>query len=532
LTISGRPPTADAAVYPLAAERDGLRAFESLEKRFHTLREPSPVRHCVYLDTFDWRLHQRGLSLASRAIEGVTALELESEHDRLQCRLVNGALPAFAADLPSGRLQERIAPLIEVRRLLPLAMLETTGQILRVLGNQEKTVARVVVEWTSVTAPGAEGPVRQLPPVLRMLPVRGYPAAATRVTRHIEDQVGLTAGHQPPFADAMQALGRRPGDYSSKPTARLSPSLRADHAAAAICLGLLDNMVANEDGVRRDLDVEFLHDFRVSVRRTRSALAQLRNVFSRNDASYFQNEFKWLGSVTGAVRDLDVYLLRMDEYRASLPAVAGAHLAPLNRFLRRHRSAERRRLVAALRSRRYRKLVHDWREFLAGNIAGEPPPSNARRPVVEVASGRIWRAYRRVYHHGRKIDSDTAAEALHELRIDCKKLRYLLEFFYHLYDEGSIKPLLKSLKRLQDNLGDYNDLEVQQRALQQFAHQMEEEELASVDCLLAMGRLLDHLVHRQASERRRVTTCFQRFSAADNQTRFKRLFKLSQQAHQ
>jgi CHAD domain-containing protein len=138
--------------------------------------------------------------------------------------------------------------------------------------------------------------------------------------------------------------------------------------------------------------------------------------------------------------------------------------------------------------------------------------------------------YRRIERDGRKTNSDTPAEVLHELRIDCKKLRYLLEFFYSLYDEDDIAPLLKTLKRLQDNLGDFNDLDVQQRTLQQFAHQMEDEELASVDCLLAMGRLLDHLLHRQAAERKRFKTCFSRFSAPENKKRFKRLFEQSRQA--
>ncbi len=508
MTTSGRALSGDAAVYPLPAEGDGVRALESLEGSFSTLRESSPKRHKVYLDTFDWRLHHQGLSLCSRGHEGVTALELKSDHDRLECRLANGAPPAFAVDLPPGPMHERIAPLIALRRLLPLARLKTTGQILRVLDDQEKTVARVVVECTTVTAPDTEVSVRQLPPILRVIPVRGYPGAARRVVRHLEEQVGLAPGDWQPFADALEAVGRQPGDYSSKPTVRLSRDLRADQAAAAVCRRLLDNMVANEDGVGHDLDVEFLHDFRVSVRCTRSALAQLEGVFAPDAAARFHREFKWLGSVTGAVRDLDVYLLKMDEYRANLPADAAEALAPLNAFLRRHRSAERRRLVAALRSRRYAKLVENWRAFLDGDIAGDSPPADARRSVVDVACARIWRAYRRIHRRGRKIDADTPSGALHDLRIDCKKLRYLLEFFYHLYDEEDIAPLLKSLKRLQDNLGDFNDREVQQRTLQQFAHQMEEEELASVDCLLAMGRLLDHLLHQQASERRRFATCF------------------------
>jgi CHAD domain-containing protein len=533
---SGRAVSCDAAVYPLAAEGDGPRALESLEACFATLREASPVCHRVYLDTFDWRLHRQGLRLCSRGIEkGATILELVSEGDRcegdrLECRLANGTLPAFAADVPAGTMHARIAPLIESRRLLPLASLETTGQTLRVLDDQEKTVARVVVERTAVTTPENGESVAQLPPILRLEPLRGYPAAARRVARHLEDRVGLAAGDWQPFTDALEAVGRSPGAYGTRPAIKLSGDMRAGQAVAAVCRRLLDNMVANEDGMRRDLDVEFLHDFRVGVRRTRSALAQLKHVIAPEAARRFRREFKWLGSVTGAVRDLDVYLLKMDEYRNNLPADAAEDLAPLDEFLRRRRRTERRRMLAALRTRRYRNLVGDWRAFVDGDIAGDSPPVDSASTVEEVATDRIRRAYRRIERDGRKTNSDTPAEVLHELRIDCKKLRYLLEFFYSLYDEDDIAPLLKTLKRLQDNLGDFNDLDVQQRTLQQFAHQMEDEELASVDCLLAMGRLLDHLLHRQAAERKRFKTCFSRFSAPENKKRFKRLFEQSRQA--
>ena len=41
----------------------------------------------------------------------------------------------------------------------------------------------------------------------------------------------------------------------------------------------LQTLRINEDGVRKDLDSEFLHDFRVAVRRTRSALSQIKGVF-------------------------------------------------------------------------------------------------------------------------------------------------------------------------------------------------------------------------------------------------------------
>ena len=52
---------------------------------------------------------------------------------------------------------------------------------------------------------------------------------------------------------------------------------------------------------------------------------------------------------------------------------------------------------------------------------------------------------------GTAIDDDTPAEDLHELRKVGKELRYLLEFFASLYPAEVVKPLVKSLKGLQDH---------------------------------------------------------------------------------
>ena len=145
--------------------------------------------------------------------------------------------------------------------------------------------------------------------------------------------------------------------------------------------------------------------------------------------------------------------------------------------------------------------------------------------ATDVASDRIWRAYRRVTRHGRAIGPETPGEGLHDLRIDCKKLRYLLEFFDSLYVAEEIAPPIKELKRLQDNLGEFNDLEVQQTALRRFAHEMQRDGVDSVDCVLEMGRLVDYHGRRQQKVRRHFARCFARFDEPANRKRFRRLFK-------
>ncbi len=79
------------------------------------------------------------------------------------------------------------------------------------------------------------------------------------------------------------------------------------------------------------------------------------------------------------------------------------------------------------------------------------------------------------------------------------------------------------MKRLQDNLGSFNDLEVQQETLRQFAHTMLAEGLATAATLMAMGRLVAGLEARQQQEREKFHKRFQRFSGRRNRQRFREL---------
>ena len=58
----------------------------------------------------------------------------------------------------------------------------------------------------------------------------------------------------------------------------------------------------------------------------------------------------------------------------------------------------------------------------------EPGP-NADRGAYGYACALIWKRYRKVCKLARSITPDTPDEIVHDLRIDCKKLRYLMEFF-------------------------------------------------------------------------------------------------------
>jgi len=187
-------------------------------------------------------------------------------------------------------------------------------------------------------------------------------------------------------------------------------------------------------------------------------------------------------------------------------------------------------LSQQLRSKRYRLLKRDWDEFLSSTETCGKEPKRAGLPILTIASRRVWRVYRKIIRVGEKIDNQTPAAQLHRVRIDCKKLRYMMEFFRSIYPPKEIKSLIGALRRLQDNLGDFNDYEVQQDHLKLYGHQMHEAGQANPDTLMAMGRLMHQMAVGQRGEKKQFTTRFAEFASTKNRKRFRRLFAKSKSA--
>ncbi len=510
-----------AYAIPESSNSDDLVA--SLEHQLDIQIEQDPARRVTYFDTFDWRLHRYGGCLLLAPVRGGKSLSWLSQDGTPRHRMTAKTAPPFAWDFPVGPFRQALEPVIAMRRLLPIVEVHLAGRTLRVLDSRQKTLVRLRLEQGSAKVPGVAGEPETMPGILRVLPIRGYLKAYNRVVRLLESELGLERIETPELDRALTAVGRQAGDYVSKVVLDLDPEMPAAEAAKAIHRSLLATIRQNEQGTRRDLDSEFLHDFRVAVRRSRSALSQIKGVYPAEDLGHFKVELKWLGGLTGHLRDLDVYLLKMDDYKAELPEAVRDDLGPLEEYLIDRQRREQRRMSRQLGSKRYRTLLETWDEFLNQPADLEAAP-NAGRPIGRVASERIWKVYRRVIKRGLAIDDDTPAEAVHDLRIECKKLRYLMEFFRSLYDKRRITRLIKALKQLQDNLGDFNDYEVQQGSLKEFADDMAARQAAPAATLMAMGRLVEHLEKGQARERHQFGQRFTEFAREENRQLARNLF--------
>ena len=151
------------------------------------------------------------------------------------------------------------------------------------------------------------------------------------------------------------------------------------------------------------------------------------------------------------------------------------------------------------------------------------PGPSAGRPAPVVVAERLAKAWKRVLRDGRRIDDDSPAEALHDLRKDAKRLRYLLEAFGSLLDPVGVATGVKALKGLQDCLGEFQDTEVQAVALAGFGEDLLSRGGVSAATLLAMGGVVEHLDDRGRAARDQFAARFAAFDHPDIRRVFRRL---------
>ena len=490
----------------------------------------SGTRRCTWLDTFDWRLDRAGLTLTyenarrgSRLLLTVKTAQDDTSQAEQPAAGWQPRRPALAEDLPEGPVRDRIAKLVTPRALLPVVTTSTTVSMSRLTNPDGKTVARLIAEASTVTQAGITA---RLPTRLTIAEVRGYPGQARRAARLLAETPGVQPATRTLLEEALSALRRHPADYTNGVDAEITAQMPAPVAVATLLLRLLDTLEQNVDGVIRDIDTEFLHDLRVSVRRTRSAIKLLGDVLPKGLAEQYGPEFKWLGDLTTPTRDLDVHLLGLPAMAEQLRAASPEDLEPFRAFLARRRAREFKALAAAMRSPRFRTLTDHWRKALVEVRDAATPPKRRQAhhlTAAELATSRTARVFRKVAAQGGAITEDSAPESLHDLRKRCKDLRYLLEFFAPLYDPVAYKKVVGDLKQLQDCLGEFQDSEVQREEIRVLADAMLADRAAPAATLLAMGEIAAKLALSQAEARADFSRRFARFAGPEGQQRVRTL---------
>ncbi|HYL41153.1 MAG TPA: CHAD domain-containing protein, partial [Candidatus Binatus sp.] len=278
--------------------------------------------------------------------------------------------------------------------------------------------------------------------------------------------------------------GRRPGPTLPVPPS--GPIERGDSVAVA-------GRKAMEPHVRRLLELDAAlcdpdadHDlkrYRVATRRLRAALRTFRDGFGRREVNDLRTRLAELASTAGAARDLDVRIADATRWSDAAGPHASTALAPLLAAWNRERAAAAARLERRLATRKHERLLRDLVSFVEAEA--EPGAGAPDRPIGLHAASMLFDGYERLMAGDRVVGGADLA-TLHAIRIEAKRLRYLLEFLGDILGPERAD-LVTRLVAVQDHLGALHDAAVTVDALRTFLEssvELTQEEQAAVDAYL------------------------------------------------
>ena len=295
------------------------------------------------------------------------------------------------------------------------------------------------------------------------------------------------------------------------------------NAGRALLLKHWQRALRHEAGARTGADIEDVHRMRVATRRLRSAFRFFGDYMALPRQDEIVAGLRDLARRLGAVRDLDVLIERLEQEAAAESAdrpTIDAIIAALDQ----DRAVARDGLVAYLDGpgmATLRALVADG---LTQPASGSPAKRD--RPVRTAGPRLLARRAARVLADGADLLAPTSEE-LHDLRIQCKRLRYAAEFLLPYAQRKQLRPLIRTATSLQDVLGELHDGDVMLDMLRSLVASASERSengvvLAGVEAA-AVIRLLVRQADRRDALLLRFRSLWREFAGSRRQWRRKRL---------
>ncbi len=418
----------------------------------------------------------------------------------------------FVQDLPAGAVRKCLRDVSPLRALLPVGTTQLRCTQITLLDDDAKTQVRGT--FYTFEQDGHVVTIGQTSPV------KGYDEAHHTVIAVLRDQGAHTVQ---PGGDMYAPLGFGGRYYQAKPSIPLAPDTPISETSRHIISAFLHVARENEAGIKSDDDTEFLHDYRVSLRKVRSMLSLCKGVYSTSETTRLKQAFAGMMKETNRLRDLDVYLLDQKRFFGYVPESLHEGLRTMFTTFHEERQTRHAHLVQVLESNAYTDTMRELAaRFQPENELEAGPHANDR--TLPFARRVIWKRYRKVGKFANNVTDHTPDHKVHSLRIQCKKLRYLMEFFTPLFPKTSVNQFIKALKRLQDNLGRFNDYAVQQRSLHTFLQEYAQQHAESLKLAESIGALVAVLYQHQAAERRQIKEHLASFYSAETRALFTAIF--------
>jgi len=461
-----------------------------------------------YLDTPDLRLLRQGYGLRIRSLAGRQLVTLKSRriadagtgtdadtgsiYRRMEIEepLPTGATIAPIGGWPEGIMQLLLPLLGSAQRLVPLCRLEQTRQKRSILGESQTTpnrgpskrratkptaLAELSFDDVRVRADGA-GPTLAHYGEMEIELTRGLDETELHaIVAALQTQLAMEPSPVSKLEHALCVIGRHPA-AAPENWQGMQADMHMAEACRLIWREQLTQILLNEAGVRFSSDPEYVHDMRVATRRARAAAKLYGDYFKPKAIRRHLRDLRRTARLLGAVRDLDVAIGKLERFggkkKGTNAAFRAAKLAATLEGWRQRRAAAHADLLAWLNSSDYARFIGSFAKFCrspgegARDYTAKPGDAPIPHQVRHVMPSMILNRYESIRSYESLFEGQEGpgVEVLHLLRIECKYLRYNLEFVSNLLGPEA-RRLLADLRKLQQDLGDLHDAVVSKQML-------------------------------------------------------------------
>lgn len=356
--------------------------------------------------------------------------------------------------------------------------------------------------------------------------------------RFRQKRLAIFAGRALPMLSAVEVTAAPENDkvspeeaglvYPVRESVGLSPTDSLAEAGRKVMGFHFAQMLWHEPGTAAGENIEALHDMRVAIRRMRAALRIFGPNFRNKAIKSLRAGLKSTGGVLGRVRDLDVFMEKLQGYQQSLPEQEQTGLQILLDTWQAEREQARQEMLAYLDSKEYKRFKQSLFEFVkTEGLGARPIPAGVPVPyqLRHVVPGLIYDRYEAVHAYEMILDN-ASLETLHQLRIAFKEFRYILEYFREILGEER-ELVIKEVKIIQDHLGDLNDAHVASAILQDFLAHWEQSQLHLTLAKRRNPAQVATYLNSRLNERHRLLVTFPQAWERFNSANFRRNLALA-----
>jgi triphosphatase len=432
------------------------------------LKKPSrrETEVSVYFDTDKRKLRKKGLMLrvrriGDRYIQTIKATSNSGliERDEWEAEIADkepdlSVVRGTALQpLVNGKLRRQLKPMFETRvhrTVYPLADDARTIEL---------TIDRGKIDTGDRSAPLCE---------LELELGRGNEAELFNVARELAHELAAELALKSKSERGYELIDGQLGAPVKAARVDLAVGLSTRDGFKMIGRACLRQMVDNKPALLKG-DPGGVHQMRVGLRRLRAAMSLFSHLLDDPQTATIKTELKWLAGELAPAREFEVLVDRVVmpmRRRRDAPRIG---LPSLSQELAKKRDAALKRAQDAVTSARFRALTLEVAAWLEAGAWTKPEDvlvrSGGDMAIEDSAAEQLRRRWRKVRKRGNAL-AQLDVQHRHKLRIQVKKLRYAAEFFGNLFaHKRRRRKFAAALERLQDGLGDLNDIMVDEKLI-------------------------------------------------------------------